>query len=96
MITDDWKNGWPTWNSENFHEYHFIQNQAYEFLHLTSESEVTQSCPTLCDPMAVVHQASLSMEILQARILEWIAIPFSRDLPNPETEPRPPALKVDS
>ena len=24
--------------------------------------------------------------ILQARILEWVAIPFSRDLPNPEIE----------
>ena len=26
--------------------------------------------------------------ILQARILEWIAFPFSRDLPNPGIEPR--------
>ena len=25
------------------------------------ESEVTQSCPTLCDPMTVAHQAPLSM-----------------------------------
>ena len=35
--------------------------------------KVTQSCPTLCDPMDyTVHG------ILQARILEWVAIPFSR------------------
>ena len=35
--------------------------------------KVTQSCPTLCNPMDyTVHG------ILQARILEWIAIPFSR------------------
>ena len=35
--------------------------------------------------------------ILQARrILEWVAIPFSGDLPNPEMEPRSPALQVDS
>ena len=27
------------------------------------------------------------MRILQARILEWVAIPFSRDLPNPGIEP---------
>ena len=35
--------------------------------------KVIQSCPTLCDPMNyIVHG------ILQARILEWIAFPFSR------------------
>ena len=27
-----------------------------------SESEVTQSCPTLCDPMTIAHQAPLSVE----------------------------------
>ena len=33
--------------------------------------KVAQSCPTLCDPMNyTVH------EILQARILEWVAFPF--------------------
>ena len=38
-----------------------------------SEVEVAQSCPTLCVPMDyIVHG------ILQARILEWIAVPFSR------------------
>ena len=34
--------------------------------------------------------------ILQARILEWIAFPFSWVLPNPGIEPRSPALHVDS
>ena len=35
--------------------------------------KVAQSCPTLCDPMDyTVHG------ILQARILEWVAFPFSR------------------
>ena len=34
--------------------------------------------------------------ILQARILEWVAFPFSRDLPNPEIEPGCPALQADS
>ena len=33
---------------------------------------------------------------LQARILEWVAMPFSRDLPDPETEPGSPALQADS
>ena len=34
--------------------------------------------------------------VLQARILEWVAIPFSRDLPDPGIEPRSPALQADS
>ena len=34
--------------------------------------------------------------ILQEKILEWVAIPFSRDLPNPGIEPGFPALQVDS
>ena len=34
--------------------------------------------------------------ILQARILEWVAFPFSRDLPNPEIKPRSLVWQVDS
>ena len=34
--------------------------------------------------------------ILQARILEWVAIPFSRDLHNPGIKPRSPTLQPDS
>ena len=55
------------------------------------EVKVTQSSPTLCDPMDyTVH------EILQARMLEWVAFPFSRVLPNPEIEPRSPTSQADS
>ena len=47
--------------------------------------------PTLCDPMDyTVHG------IIQARMLEWVAFPFSRGLPNPGIEPRSPTLQVDS
>ena len=34
--------------------------------------------------------------ILQARVLEWVAIPFSGDIPNSGIEPRSPALQADS
>ena len=34
--------------------------------------------------------------ILQTRILEWVAFPFSRDLPNPGIKPRSLTLQVDS
>ena len=51
----------------------------------------TQSCPTLCDPMDyTVHG------ILQARILEWVAVPFSEDLPNLGIKARSPTLQADS
>ena len=40
--------------------------------------KVTQSCPNLCNPMdCIVHG------ILQARILEWVAFPFSRGSSQP-------------
>ena len=43
-----------------------------------SEVKVTQLCPTFCDPMDyTVHG------ILQARILEWVAFPFSRGSSQP-------------
>ena len=43
-----------------------------------SESEVAQSCPTLCDPVDCSLPGSSVHGICQARILEWVAISFSR------------------
>ena len=39
-----------------------------------SESEVAQSCLTLCDPMNCSLPGSSLHGILQARVLEWVAI----------------------
>ena len=53
--------------------------------------KVAQSCLTLCDPMDyTVHR------ILQARMLEWVALPSPGNLPNPGIESRSPALQEDS
>ena len=53
--------------------------------------KVAQLCPTPCDPMDyTVHG------ILQARILEWVAVPTPGDLPNPGIKPRSPTLQADS
>ena len=41
------------------------------------ESEVAQSCPTLCDPMDCSLPGSSVHGIFQARVLEWVAISFS-------------------
>ena len=97
--------------------------------------KVTQSCPTLYNPVGCNLPGFSVHGILQARILEWVAIPFSRgfsqfrdwtqvshiaggfftswdtseaqeywsglpipspaDFPNPETEPRSPALQAN-
>ena len=56
---------------------------------------VTQP-PTLCDRMHCGLPGSSVHAILQARILEWVAIPFSSDLPDLGIEPRFPALQADS
>ena len=48
-----------------------------------SESEVAQSCPTLCDPVDCSPPGSSVHGILQARILEWVAISFSRGSSRP-------------
>ena len=39
---------------------------------------VTQLCPTLCHPMNCSMTGSSVHRILQARTLEWVAIPFSK------------------
>ena len=44
---------------------------------------VAQSCPALCDPWTVAHQAHLSMRILQTRILAWVPMPSSRGSSQP-------------
>ena len=46
-----------------------------------------KSCPTLCDPMDCGPPGSSVHGILQARTLEWIAMPFSMDLPNQGIKP---------
>ena len=48
-----------------------------------SESEVTQSCPTLWDPMGCSLPGSSVHGIFQARVLEWVAISFSKGSSQP-------------
>ena len=42
------------------------------------EMLVAQSCPTLCDPMDCSPPGSSVHGVLQAEILEWVAVTFSR------------------
>ena len=57
---------------------------------------VAQSYLTLGSPMDWSLPGSSVHEILQARILEWVAIPSPGDLRNPGIEPGSPALQADS
>ena len=51
-------------------------------------TEVAQSCPTLCDPMDCSLSGSSVYGIFQARVLEWIAISFSRGCSWPRNRTR--------
>ena len=55
-----------------------------------------QLSPTLCNPMDCISMDYTVHAILQARILEWVAFPFSWGSSNPGIEPRAPTLQVDS
>ena len=56
-----------------------------------------QSCPALCDPVDCSPPGSSVHGILQARILEWVALPSSRGSSQPrDQKPRSPALWGDS
>ena len=58
--------------------------------------KVSQWHPTLYDTMDGSPSGSSVYGILHARILEWVAMPFSRDLPDPEIKSKSPALQAVS
>ena len=53
---------------------------------------VTQLRLTLCNPTDYSPPGSSDCGISQARILEWVAVSFSGDLPDPQIKPTSPAL----
>ena len=56
----------------------------------------SRSCPTLFDALDCSLPGSSVHGILQARILEWVAIPFSRGSSQPRIESWSPVLQEDS
>ena len=71
-----------------------LQKEESQFLCVHAQS--LQLCPTLCSPMDCSPPGSSVHGISQARILEWVAMPSSRD---PRIEPKSPAypaLQADS
>ena len=53
-------------------------------------------CLTLCDPVIVVHQAPLSIEVSRQEYWSGLPFPSPGDLPDPGIKPRSPALQADS
>ena len=60
------------------------------------ESEVAQSCPTLCDPWTVAHQAPLSLGFSRQEYWSGLPFPSPGDLPDPGIELRSPTLQADA
>ena len=63
------------WKNYYFHINLLIQ--------MCVHAKLLQSCPTFCNPMNCSPPGSSVHGILQARILKWVVIPFSRGLSRP-------------
>ena len=53
------------------------------YIYVHASAKLPQSCLTVCDPMDCSPLGSSVHGILQARILEWVAIPSSRGSSQP-------------
>ena len=58
--------------------------------------KAAQSCPTLCDPMAVAHQAPLSMGFPRQEYWSQLPFPSPGDFPDPGIETTSRALQAYS
>ena len=78
-------------------ENHFMEDRAYIYSGTREDEKVklTQSCPTLWDPMTAAHQAPWSMEFSRKEYWSGLPVPSSGDLPNLGIKPRS-ALRADS
>ena len=67
-----------------------IRNTKIDFIFLFNMATVKslQSCETLCNTMDCSPPGSSVQGILQARMLEWVAMPSSRGSSDPGIEPR--------
>ena len=76
-------------NNESRLDYiHVYTNIAIKYIYIYiyligGKVKATQSCPTLCDSMDYNPPGSSVHGILQARMLEWVAISFSRGSSQP-------------
>ena len=67
---------------------HVVHRKGFMKKYVLVEVLVTQLCPPLCDPIDYSPPGSTVHGILQARILEWVAISFSRGSSRPRDRSR--------
>ena len=82
---------WTLWlmpqsDASSFVPYHNIDPES------EMKVKVTQSCPTLCNPMVAWNSLGQNTGVGS----HWSGSPSPGDLPNPGIEPRSPALQADS
>ena len=73
-------------NGMDLTETEDVKKKWQEYTESESESEVFQSCPTLCHPIDCSLPGSSVHGIFQAIVLEWIAISFSRGSSQPKKD----------
>ena len=84
---------------KNHNTEHRVKTHTYKpgSPHLSeSESEVAQSCPTLCDTWTVAHQTPPSMGFSRQEYWSGLPFPSPGNLPDPGIEPRSPTLQADA
>ena len=74
-----------TMESRYAHKFPAIVTLSFSWMPWCAKS--CHSCPTLCNPMHYSVPGSSVHGILQERLLKWVAMLLSRDLPNPGIEP---------
>ena len=89
--------GWPSLT----HRYHpksitYLKIQSWFYTVYGGGGLVGKSCPTLVTTWAVACQALLSIGFPRQEYWSGLPFPSPEDLPNPEIEPRSPALQADS
>ena len=74
------RKGWTPVSEAEEESRHSSGRSNSRFGGCTAAAKSRQSCPTLCDPIDGSPPGSSVSGILQARILEWVAISFSQRL----------------
>ena len=96
LITRKGQNPPDCWSNWPLPGLWFQFKVVYETLESESESEVAQSCPTLCDSWTVAHEAPPTMGFSRQDYWSGLPFPSPGDLPDPGIRPRSPALKADT
>ena len=83
LFVTPWTVAYQAPPSMGFSRQEYWSGLSFPSLSQDKESEVGQLCLTLCDPMDCGLPGSSIHGILQARLLEWVAISFSRGSSQP-------------